>query len=125
MSAQHPSLAEFEGHVAAHRHEAATNEAVVILHAIDNASGALDGVDLGPELTGADDLNRRFATRFVGAFGELLCQPDLVMSGWTIEALFVFHRWTDMLFALSDFGSSTPFLARLTSREGGRASTHP
>ncbi len=115
------SLIVFEQAVAAGELEAATTEAIKLLYAIDGASGALAAVDLGPGFGDAGEAaRRRFATRFAAAFGELMCRPDLAMTPWTVEALFVFHRWIDILFALSGFESSAHFLARLTSRDGAQ-----
>jgi hypothetical protein len=117
-----PSLAAFERHVAARQHEAAVTEALKILRSIDEAMGGLRAIDFGVALAdvGQRDLHVRFATRFAAAFGDLLTLPDVVVGEAAVELLFIFHRWSDMMFALSGFQTSAHLLARFTPDTGGQ-----
>jgi hypothetical protein len=122
MTQTPPSLAAFERQVSAGNHDAAVNEALRILRSIDESMGSIAAVDFGVPVSEASprDLHIRFATRFAAAFGELLTQPDVVISSSAIELLFVFHRWSDMMFALSGFQTSGHLVARFADSPGGR-----
>ena len=111
MPEPRPSLSLFEDHVAAGPCEPAVGEAVRILYAIDGALGALAGVEGG----GGD-----FPRRFAAAFGALMIRADLVLDGWSAEALFIQHRWIDLAFALGDPDARAGLRARLTRDEGAR-----
>jgi hypothetical protein len=112
-----PSLSAFERHVATRETEPAVTEALRILRIVDENMGGLNGIDFGipfPELA-VRDLHTRFATRFVAAFGDLLTQPNVSINATAVELLFIYHRWTDMMFALSGFQSSAHLVSRLTA----------
>jgi hypothetical protein len=117
-----PSLAAFERHVAARRHEAAANEALRILRSIDETMGTIGGLDFGVPLAGVNDrdLHIRFATRFAAAFGDFLTQPDVVVGEQAVELFFIYHRWADMMFAISGFQTSGHLLARFGDSPDGQ-----
>jgi hypothetical protein len=122
MTKTPPSLVAFERHVAAREHQAAADEAVRILRSIDEAMGMIGGVDLGVSAAGLDarDLHIRFATRFAAAFGDLVTQPQVAISAEAVELLFILHRWSDMMFAVSGFQTSAHLLARLSAAPEGQ-----
>jgi hypothetical protein len=117
-----PSLVAFERHVSARRYDAAVEEALKILRAIDETMGAIGGVDYGAPIVDVTpkDLHVRFATRFSAAFGELLTLPDAAMSAQAVELLFILHRWSDMMFQVGGFQTSAHLLPRLVDAPDGR-----
>jgi hypothetical protein len=117
-----PSLAAFERHVGARQTDAAVGEALRILRSIDETMGQIGGVELGAPITDATalDVHVRFATRFAAAYGDLLTQPDAQINATAVELFFVFHRWSDMMFALSGFQTSSHLLSRLGDSPSGQ-----
>jgi hypothetical protein len=119
MPQPQPSLAAFERHVAARNVDAAVEEALRLLRSIDEGMGSLTGINFGvpfPDVT-LKDLHIRFATRFAAAFGDLLTLPNVKISAAAVELLFIYHRWSDMMFSLSGFQTSAHLLARLTNAD--------
>lgn len=116
-----PSLAAFERHVAARQVDEAVNDALTILRSIDESMGTLNGLDFGVPFmeSSAKDLHVRFATRFVAAFGDLLTLPNVQIGAAAVELLFIYHRWTDMMFAISGFQTSAHLLSRLGDPQTG------
>ncbi len=122
MTQSPPSLAALERHVAARETDAAVNEALRILRAIDELMGGLNGIDFGAPIAGVGprDLHVRFATRFAAAFGDLLTLPNVTIDAASVELLFIHHRWSDMMFALGGFQTSAHLLARLSAAPVGQ-----
>jgi len=116
-----PSLAAFERHVANRQIDEAVNDALAILRSIDESMGTLNGLDFGVPFqeSSQKDLHVRFATRFVAAFGDLLTLPNVQIGAAAVELLFIYHRWSDMMFAISGFQSSAHLLSRLGDPETG------
>jgi hypothetical protein len=116
-----PSLAAFERHVALRETDAAVNEALRLLRAIDERMGAPHNVNFGLPIKDIPekDLYIRFATRFCAAFGDLITQPNVTIGAAAVELLFVYHRWSDMMFALSGFQTGAHLVTRLTDGAAG------
>ncbi len=117
-----PSLVAFERHVAAREYEPAVNAALQILRVIDETMGRIGGIELGVVSNGIADRDGhiRFATRFVGAFGDLLTQPGVTVGAPAVELFFIYHRWIDMMFAISGFQTSAHLVTRLSDATGGQ-----
>lgn len=117
-----PSLSAFERHVARRDVDAAISEALRLLRVIDESMGNLNGIVFGVPFADATpkDLHIRFATRFCAAFGDLITLPGITVKAEAVELLFVYHRWTDMMFALSGFQTSAHLVTRLSDMDGGR-----
>jgi hypothetical protein len=117
-----PSLAAFERLVAARDVDAAVNEALRILRSVDETMGTLNGVNFGVPMADMTirDLHVRFATRFAAAYGDLLTLPNVTINAAAVEMLFIHHRWSDMMFAVSGFQTSAHLVARLTDAPPGQ-----
>ncbi|MDR3513048.1 MAG: hypothetical protein P4L73_15530 [Caulobacteraceae bacterium] len=117
-----PSLIAFERHVARRRFDAAVEEGLRLLRAIDETMGSIGRIDFGAPVAEISprDLHVRFATRFAAAFGDLLTQQEVVIGAHAVELLFILHRWSDMMFQLSGFQTSAHLLPRLSDAPDGR-----
>jgi hypothetical protein len=111
-----PSLGALELAVATRQGEAALTEALRILRAIDDRYGRLDGIaDAGlGEALGL----QRAATRFCAAFGQLILDPQAPFTPAVFEQLMGQHRWLELLFAASGYGSADHLVALLSVGEG-------
>lgn len=87
-----------------------------ILQTVDDGYGRIDGV-AGGALGEA-----RFATRFCAAFGQLLLDPATPFDAAAYEQLVHHHRWIELLFSVSGFGSTDHLVALLSTgdRSGRR-----
>jgi hypothetical protein len=115
------SLPLLEQQVVQLRRQDALETALAILFAIDTRFGRLDTVDLGPMIArdNNDDTALSFCTRFATAFGRLITDPELKISGADFERLFVHHRWLDLIFVSSGFRGTDhliPLLAKFDER---------
>jgi hypothetical protein len=113
--ADKPSLPALERLVAARRSPQALQMALNILQAIDSRAGRLDAMVAGAAYPGSSEADAAviFATRFAGAFGRLMAEPDLELTAQTYESLLVHYRWIDLIFSLSGYRNSDSFLALL------------
>ena len=108
-----PNLDAFELAVASKDGPTAYAEAFAILKAIDDLYGRVDRVE-GTSLGAGEERLTRTATRFCAAFGHLLCDASIPLAPATFEQLCMQHRWIEMLFSVSGFGSAdhlVPLLA--------------
>jgi len=118
MTNQRPSLPLLERHVAQRKRQEALDLAIQILTAIDQRYGRLELVDLG-EFTsdGSDeDVALIFSSRFANALGDLITDPEVVISPADFERLLMHHRWIDLIFSLSGFRTADhliPLLAKI------------
>ncbi len=93
---------------------------MLILGSIDSRYGGLNGVEFddieSDEARG--DFELEFCTRFAASFGRLIIDPDLAIKAIDYEHLLLRHRWIDLIFTLSGFRSSDPFLRQLGNAQG-------
>jgi hypothetical protein len=117
-----PSVARFEAAIHESRFDDATSEAVLILEKLNNSNGVLNDFDLGVPFTqgGERELYVHFATRFAAAYGSLVTAGFADISAHALEAMLILHRWTDIMFRLSGFQSSSYILPRLPHDQDGR-----
>jgi hypothetical protein len=115
-----PSLPTFEKLLAEHRVREAFAAALTILRAIEAARGRIDREMLGTFRPAGNEEETAlvFATRFASAFGRLMTDPALVFSAAEYEQLLSHYRWIDLIFSLSGFRNSDPFLALLAKDLG-------
>ena len=120
MTALRPSLRDFERQVANRDTQGALETALLILGSIDSRYGGLNGVEFddieSDEARG--DVELEFCTRFAASFGRLIIDPDLAIKAIDYEHLLLRHRWIDLIFTLSGFRSSDPFLRQLGNAQG-------
>jgi hypothetical protein len=116
------SLAAFERHVAARDVDASITEALRLLRTIDERMGAPNNINFGIPIRDVTEreLHVRFATRFCAAFGDLITMPNATINAAAVELMFVYHRWSDMMFAVSGFQTGAHLVARLTDTTGGK-----
>jgi hypothetical protein len=117
-----PSLVAFERRVAAREVDAAVQEALNILRCIDEGMGSPNGIDFGVPVRdiAPKDLHIRLATRFCAAFGDLITLRGVSINAQAVELLFVYHRWSEMMFALSGFQTGAHLTSRLTDTKGAQ-----
>ena len=120
MTALRPSLRNFECQVANRDTQGSLETALLILGSIDSRYGGLNGVEFddieSDEARG--DFELEFCTRFAASFGRLIIDPDLAIKAIDYEHLLLRHRWIDLIFTLSGFRSSDPFLRQLGNAQG-------
>jgi HMW1-like protein len=112
-----PSLAAFERAVARRAYEPALIEAIGILGSVDDRYGAIDGV-AGAPAPGAERRLQSFATRFAAAFGALIADPAAPLTPAAFERLMLHHRWIELMFSASGFGSSEHLVSLLAAGDG-------
>jgi hypothetical protein len=116
-----PNLDAFELAVARGDTEAAGNEMLAILRNIDDRYGRLDMIEAA-----AVTPQRRatqIATRFAAAFARLLTSEPFPFAPVVYEQLTYHHRWLELMFRVSGFGSAdylTPQLATVQRPDGSR-----
>jgi len=93
--------------------EAAIAEALRILTSIDERYGRVDLIE-GIGLSSERRL-QQVATRFAAAFGQLVCDPATPLTPLAYEQLIAHHRWTEILFSASGFGSADHLAAPLST----------
>src|ERR1035437_1996012 len=110
-----PRLEHLERLLDARQLEPALNELHNILVAIDRHHGELTGVLWIPTNYSSSFQNNsvQFATRFIAAYGRLICDPDFSMTAGVFEPLQQFSRWIEALTSLSGFDSADSFARRL------------
>jgi hypothetical protein len=111
-----PSLEAFELAAARRDLETALNEAFRILKMVDDRYGRLDMI--GGPAADAPDRVRRIATRFCAAFGPMVCDPATPINAAAFEHLIAHHRWIELMFSASGFGSSDHLVPLLATGEG-------
>lgn len=122
-----PLLTRFELLVETGQHRAALDEALLILLAIDRAKGSLNGQNIGAAFADGDDrdLHVQFATRFASAYGRLITAPGVQIDGEMVEALFIMHHWSDMMFALGGLRGSAHLRIRFSHDAEGEPQLDP
>lgn len=112
-----PSLDVFELAVARGDRDAAIAEMLAILRSVDDRYGRVDliaGSSLAP-----DRRVEQIATRFAAAFGRLICDLDTPLAPLLFEQLAAHHRWLELMFLASGFGSSDYLVPLLATGEAG------
>ncbi|HTX48783.1 MAG TPA: hypothetical protein VME40_05265 [Caulobacteraceae bacterium] len=112
-----PSLDDFERAVARGERETALREALRILKACDERYGRIDGVRVLALV--ADRAVERLATRFSAAFGQLICDPATQLEPLIYEQLTMHHRWIELMFSVSGFGSPGHLVPLLIDTQNG------
>ena len=116
-----PSFVRLEKAALTRDFPTAVAELLAILDALQSGRGSFNGFDMGARFTegGDRELYRHLSTRYAAAFGDILTAPDTKISAADVERLFIFHRWTDMIFRVSGFQTSDHLLARLPHNAEG------
>jgi hypothetical protein len=122
VSAPNFSLVAFERLVVERAHEGAALMALQILESIDTVYGCIQHIDLGAPYDSADDEQRAviFCTRFAAALTRVLTEGDFGFSDVGFEAFLLQHRWIDLIFSISGFGTSDhllPMIGRGVGRD--------
>jgi hypothetical protein len=114
------SLEDFERFVAERNGDEAYRAIISILGRIDRRFGRIEMVPMRPSADPGDEPTRleRFATRFCAALGQLVCDPAVQPQKRTVAQVLLFHRWIDLLFAVSGFRTPDNFLRLLGQGEG-------
>lgn len=114
------SLTAFERLVVTRQYDEAATMALRILQSIDAAYGRIDHVDLGVPPQAGNEAQRAamFCTRFAASFSQLVTDPAFQFSGLGFEAFLLQHRWIDLIFAVSGFGSSDHVLPMIAEGVG-------
>jgi hypothetical protein len=112
-----PSLEAFEAAVLRRNWEQALTECLRILQSVDDRYGRIDGVRAGVP-SSDPHLLTRFATRFAAAFGQLICDPQTLLTPLAFERLSAAHRWIELLFRASGFGSTEHLTPLISTAEG-------
>jgi hypothetical protein len=118
-----PSLDVLEYAVAQGQREDAALEVLRILKSIDDRYGRLDGIE-GVALA-PDRRALQIATRFCAAFGRLITDTSVIFSPVTYEQLCAAHRWLELLFCASGFGTSDYLVPQLAVGEFGARRVPP
>ena len=116
-----PSLDIFESAVARGDNDAAVAEMLAILRTVDDRYGRIDRI-AGSALT-PHRRPQQIATRFAAAFARLLTTDPLPFSPAAYEQLTYQHRWLELMFQVSGFGSADyliPQLATVVREDGSR-----
>jgi hypothetical protein len=109
-----PNLDAFELAVARKDAQAAYTEAWRILKGIDEQYGRVDAVE-GTSLGAGEERLTRVATRFCAAFGQLITDASIPITPAAYEQLCMHHRWLELLFSMSGFGSADYLVPLLAS----------
>jgi len=114
-----PSLDAAELAAARRDNTAALVELLQILKRIDDRYGRLDMIDAN-SVGRLDSPQRplRLATRFAALLGQLILDRDTELSPVIFEQLCIHHRWIDLFFSLSGFGSPDYLVPMLSAGEG-------
>ncbi len=110
------SLEAFERAVAQRQGAAALDEAFRILRMVDDRYGRVDMIGGPPP--GTDRWLERIATRFSAAFGVLVCDPATPLTLAAFEQLAAHHRWIELMFAASGFGTTEHLIPLLATGDG-------
>jgi HMW1C N-terminal/HMW1 domain 2 len=110
------SLDALELAVARRDRPAALTAAILILKACDDRYGRIDTIQVGALV--ADRPVERLATRFCAAFAQLICDPETQLTPVIYEQLTMHHRWIELMFSCSGFGSSGHLVPLLATGEG-------
>jgi hypothetical protein len=97
--------------------ERALSECLRILQSVDDRYGRVDAIRAGGRLDDPRQLTR-IATRFAAAFGQLICDPQTPLPPAAFEKLASVHRWIELMFLASGFGSAEHLLPLLATAEG-------
>lgn len=110
-----PSFLRLEKAAVAHDYAAAISEIIAILEGLQQGRGSFNGFQMGSRFTqgGDRELYHHLCTRYAAAFGDVITAPDVKIAAAEVERMFVYHRWTDMMFRFSGFQTSDHLLARL------------
>src|SRR5476649_1161656 len=92
-------------------------EVLRILRAVDDRYGRLDLIEASGLTEGRE--RAQMATRFCAAFGQLLCDPATPFDARAYEQLAHQHRWLELMFGASGFGSSEHLVNLLASQADG------
>ncbi len=112
------SLAQFEAFLAKRDFRQAFRTALLMLHAIDERYGRLDRLDLSDvPKDNAEERLQVFVNRFAAGFAALMGSAEFAFGPDDYEWLLLYHRWTDLIFALSPFGGTDRVIPRLPHTE--------
>ncbi|HEY3797226.1 MAG TPA: hypothetical protein VGL58_02655 [Caulobacteraceae bacterium] len=109
-----PSLEAFEVAAASRDTHAALVACLHILKSVDDRYGRIDMIEAGTLAQGAQR-GPRLTTRFAAALGEVIADPNVTLAPVLYEQLTMHHRWIELMFAASGFGSAdhlVPLLAK-------------
>ena len=92
-------------------------EVLRILRAIDDRYGRLDLIEATGLTAGRE--RQQMATRFCAAFQQLICDPSTPFDAATFERLAHQHRWLELMFSASGFGSGNHVVGLLSAGPDG------
>ena len=92
-------------------------ELLRVLKAVDDRYGRLDLIEASGLTAGHE--RQQIATRFCAAFCQLICDPLTPFDAATFERLAICHRWLELMFSVSGYGSANHLVGLLSTEADG------